>query len=165
MTHPRVLALVDDEDGIRAMLQAHFSKKDYKVVTAANGLEGVVLVSAHRPEILITDLYMPGADGVQMLRALQEASQADPDRDWFRSIAVVVISGVYAMEHPKVACARDLGAVVLPKPFGYRGVEGTRALDLAVQDAVDMVQVRTGDHPTLFDHPTVDDDDDTVSLG
>jgi DNA-binding NtrC family response regulator len=158
MDHPRVIALVEDQDDIRAQLEHYLSRVHaHQVISASNGLHGAVLVALHRPSVLIADLYMPLADGVQMLRALREASKASKD-DWYPRMAVVCMSGVYAIGHEKTREAEALGAVVLPKPFAYKGKTGLEALDEAVRDAIEKAQSRTGEHDPVLD------DEDTVSM-
>ncbi len=57
-------------EGIRALLQ---SQPDLTVVgEAASGREALKLVEEYRPDILITDLFMPGLDGLEVVRRVSE---------------------------------------------------------------------------------------------
>ncbi len=57
-------------EGIRALLQ---SQPDLNVVgEAASGREALKLVEEYRPDILITDLFMPGLDGLEVVRRVSE---------------------------------------------------------------------------------------------
>lgn len=68
------VVLVDDEriilDGLKRILD--WEKYGCQVVaTAADGLEGILAVRKHRPDILLTDIRMPNLDGLSMLAALK----------------------------------------------------------------------------------------------
>ncbi|WP_284646469.1 response regulator [Paenibacillus silviterrae] len=68
--------LVDDEkgilDGLRVLIKRYIPA--CKVVGVAfNGLEGVKIIQEQKPDIVITDIRMPQADGLEMIRMLKEA--------------------------------------------------------------------------------------------
>jgi CheY-like chemotaxis protein len=63
----RVL-VADDEINIRRVLEAILRRDGYEVVTAANGLEA--LAGMRGVHTVITDLKMPGLDGMALLRKL-----------------------------------------------------------------------------------------------
>ncbi|MEC0332765.1 response regulator [Paenibacillus macerans] len=70
------LVLVDDEKGIVDGLKKIIGRyvPDCEVVGAAyNGLEGVKLIQTRHPDIVITDIRMPQADGLEMIKMLKEA--------------------------------------------------------------------------------------------
>jgi len=62
---------------------------DVKFVS--NGCEGIIYVSQHMPDLLITDLKMPEMDGFTMLKSLR-------DVDDFSRMAIVVVTGMQAQE-------------------------------------------------------------------
>jgi len=62
---------------------------DVKFVS--NGCEGIIYVSQHMPDLLITDLKMPEMDGFAMLKSLR-------DVDDFSKMAIVVVTGMQAQE-------------------------------------------------------------------
>ena len=71
-TYFRVL-LVDDEDLVREMLVEHLEDAGFSVVSVASGAEALaVLASAEVVDALVTDLAMPGIDGLAVIRAAQE---------------------------------------------------------------------------------------------
>ncbi len=65
---PKVL-VVDDETSNLKVLQRLVSKAGYTVLLAGSGPEGLDLLRAEQPEVLLTDLKMPGMDGLELLRA------------------------------------------------------------------------------------------------
>lgn len=61
------LLIVDDEEEIREMLSRHFTIMDYEVCTAADGKEAIDIMNKKRVDIIITDLMMPGMNGIDLL--------------------------------------------------------------------------------------------------
>lgn len=80
----RRLLVVDDEPGIRKMMSLDLSADGYQVFTAADGRQGLEVFQAERPDIVLTDLKMPGMDGLELLRLIKAES---PDTE------VIVITG------------------------------------------------------------------------
>ena len=63
--------VVDDEALIRTMLVKYLTKQGYEVRAAGNGVEALALVEQELPNLVILDMYMPGMNGVEVLRALR----------------------------------------------------------------------------------------------
>ena len=78
------ILLVDDEEGIRKVLGISLSDMGYDVVTAENGEEALSIFKEISPPIVLTDIKMPGMDGVTLLRMIKEVS---PDTE------VIMITG------------------------------------------------------------------------
>lgn len=76
--------LVDDEDAIREILGLSIADLGYDVQTAANGEEALEALEVFVPAIVLTDIKMPGMDGIELLKRIKEIN---PD------IEVVMISG------------------------------------------------------------------------
>jgi len=64
--------VIDDEDDIRELLQYNLQKDGYAVVTAENGEKGLQLMKAHRPDLIILDVMMPGSDGIEICDAIRQ---------------------------------------------------------------------------------------------
>jgi excisionase family DNA binding protein len=72
---PRVL-VVDDEEMVREMVVKLLSNSDWEVVTAPDGASALNLLRATEYDLLVTDLKMPGMDGLSMIRqARQEVTE------------------------------------------------------------------------------------------
>ncbi|MDR3641033.1 MAG: hybrid sensor histidine kinase/response regulator [Humidesulfovibrio sp.] len=84
MSEPISLLLVDDEDGIRRVLGLSLADRGYQVRTAANAEQALALFRAEPTPVVITDIKMPGMDGLELLRALKAL---DPDTE------VILITG------------------------------------------------------------------------
>jgi signal transduction histidine kinase/FixJ family two-component response regulator len=83
------LLLVDDEPGIRKVLGISLTDIGYKVITAENGEEALEKFRRYHPDIVLTDIKMPGMDGIDLLRMLKVEN---PD------VEVIMLTGHGDME-------------------------------------------------------------------
>ena len=103
---PRIL-VVDDEQSVRELLAKTLTMSDYDVDTAGDGPAALDRLRTADYDLLITDLKMPGMDGLSVIR---EARRLRPE------VAVVIITG-YSTEASAIE-AINLGvAGYLTKPF------------------------------------------------
>lgn len=70
----KLLIIEDDADLVKA-LELYFSRANYAVFTAANGLEGLQTLYNERPDMVILDIAMPKLDGWEVCRRIRELSQ------------------------------------------------------------------------------------------
>jgi two-component system KDP operon response regulator KdpE len=102
----RVL-VVDDEPQITRVLRTVLTSQGYQVRTAGEGESALLSFNEWRPELVITDLYMPRMDGVELCRRIRAVS----------NVPIIVLS-VKGEERTKVD-ALDSGADdYVTKPFG-----------------------------------------------
>jgi PAS domain S-box-containing protein len=66
------IVLIDDEEDIREVMTLTLKDAGYRVETAADGESGLRLCNEFSPRIVITDIRMPGMDGIQVLEALKK---------------------------------------------------------------------------------------------
>ncbi|HAO19979.1 MAG TPA: hybrid sensor histidine kinase/response regulator [Desulfobacteraceae bacterium] len=78
------ILLVDDEEGIRKVLGISLADMGYAVHTAENGEEALRVFAKIHPPIVLTDIKMPGMDGIELLKTLK---QDNPDTE------VIMITG------------------------------------------------------------------------
>ena len=83
------ILLVDDEAGIRRVMSVLLDDMGYRVLTASEGREAMGLFRQHLPPLVVTDIKMPGMDGIALLRAIKEEA---PDTE------VIMITGHGDME-------------------------------------------------------------------
>jgi DNA-binding NtrC family response regulator len=102
----RVL-IVDDEKAMRLALKSLLAKEGYEVDTAESGEEALRRIEPGSFHVVITDLSMKDADGMEVL---EHARRIDPDT------AVVMITA-YGSEKVAVAAMKRGAADYLPKPF------------------------------------------------
>jgi two-component system NtrC family sensor kinase len=81
--------IIDDEEGIRRVMSITLGDAGYQVITAEDGEKGIQLCKEDSPQIIITDIRMPGMDGTEVLERIKEA---DSDRE------VIVVTAFGEME-------------------------------------------------------------------
>lgn len=67
--------IIEDEPPIRKLLTITLEGKDYRVVSADNGKEGLRLVASVKPDLVLLDLGLPDIDGQEVIRLAREWSQ------------------------------------------------------------------------------------------
>ena len=78
------ILIVDDEEHVRASLKQVLERAGYEVAVAATGNEGLDLMKREGADLVITDVIMPGIDGITTARQIRER---------YRSTRIIVISG------------------------------------------------------------------------
>ena len=106
MPESETILIIDDEVQIRRLLEITLSSNGYKIISAASGKEGITKAVTHTPVLIILDLGLPDADGLEILKSL---------REWYQKS--IIILSVRSSEEDIVK-ALDLGANdYLTKPF------------------------------------------------
>jgi CheY-like chemotaxis protein len=82
----KTILLVDDEETVRTLFGLALRKNGYYVIEAASGLAALEMARRHLPDLILTDINMPGGDGASLLRDIRH----DPELK-FRQ--VVLMSG------------------------------------------------------------------------
>lgn len=100
------ILVVDDEANIRSALAKLLSKFGYSVESAASAQEALQLLQAGRYRIVLTDLRMPGTDGLSLLRQVKSAD---------RSIEVIVMTA-YAAVDTAIEAMREGAYDYIEKP-------------------------------------------------
>ena len=106
MNNAETILIIDDEVQIRRLLEITLSSNGYKIISAASGKEGITKAVTHTPVLIILDLGLPDADGLEILKSL---------REWYQKS--IIILSVRSSEEDIVK-ALDCGANdYLTKPF------------------------------------------------
>lgn len=103
----RNILVVDDDAPVRAMLARLLRSRGYDVWQATNAAEARKAVERQQPDLVISDIVMPGESGIELRRALL--------RGW-PSLPVILVSG-YSAEAPAEFAARTPCTHFLQKPF------------------------------------------------
>jgi YesN/AraC family two-component response regulator len=78
------ILIIDDEASFLKMLKKLFEKNGYEVIGARDGNQGIKLFKEHSPDIIITDLIMPGKEGLETIREIKALNA---------SIKIIAMSG------------------------------------------------------------------------
>lgn len=109
MTETRRILIIDDEAPIRRFLRVALEAEGHVVIEAATASQGIAATARESPALVILDLGLPDADGIDVLREIRVWSQ----------VPVLVLS-VRSDEAGKVS-ALDAGAQdYVVKPFGMK---------------------------------------------
>jgi len=105
----KIILIVEDEPEVSLMLKDFFNSQDFEVALVDDGAAGLEYLKGGKPDLVITDLLLPGEHGIDLIKTIKE--------EYF--IPVIVISGIY-----------KLGEV--QRSIEYDGVEGffEKPLDL-----------------------------------
>jgi excisionase family DNA binding protein len=113
-----VVLIVDDDDRLREFVRVNLEMEGYLVVEAANAEQGLAAVEEKPPDLILLDVMMPGVDGWEMLRRVQE-------RHGVGSIPVIMFSG--KVDEADVAARGAQGFI--GKPFDpAQLIESTKQL-------------------------------------
>jgi PAS domain S-box-containing protein len=122
----RKILMIDDEEDIRRVLAMSLRSDGYDVATAENGHQGVEVFKQERPQIVLTDIRMPGMDGLEVLKQIKKLTH---------DAEVIIITGhgdidsaVEALQH---------GA----SDFIHKPVKN-EALSIALKRAEEKLQIR-----------------------
>lgn len=118
------ILVIDDDASIRGIFKRFLEGHGYAVSMAANGKEGLRQLEINMPELVITDIMMPEADGLEILMAIRDMPRKPP--------VIAISGGMRAAPMDFLPLAGKLGACkVLYKP-----VDLDHLLD-AVREALD----------------------------
>ena len=101
------ILVVDDDDPVRVMLARLLRTQGYTVLQAANAGDARARLESRKPDLVISDIVMPGESGIELRRSLAERW---PD------LPVILISG-YSAEGPAEFAARTPNTIFVQKPF------------------------------------------------
>jgi len=105
----RTVLIVDDTKIVQRFLEDFFRRLKFNVCVASDGIEGIRLALAAKPDVIFLDLMMPRLDGLKTLQVIKS-------NDSTRNVPVIVVTGY--SDRINVVSAAKLGAVsVLTKPI------------------------------------------------
>lgn len=110
----KIVVLVDDNLIIRTFIKA-ILKTNYKIVEAADGLEGIELAKTIIPDIIITDVMMPKLDGISMVQQLRNDDKTS-------HIPIIMLSGKAALEDKLTGLEAGIESY-LTKPFSVKELQ------------------------------------------
>jgi two-component system cell cycle response regulator DivK len=102
---PASVLIVDDNEDSREILAMILGMHGYRTLQARDGMEAIEMAREHMPSVIVTDIFMPRLDGIDLTRHLRD----DPTL-----AAIPVIAQTAYMT--AVDTHRDLFAAVLEKP-------------------------------------------------
>ena len=104
-----VVLIAEDDFDINAVLQRVFTRAGFTVLSAFDGRTALQIATRQHPDVVVTDLDMPGLTGLQLCAAIR----ADPE---LADVPVAILSGSLRHGDPRAGDAQACGAWL--KPFG-----------------------------------------------
>lgn len=99
------ILIIDNDEALLALLERRLGRFGYGCDTAVSGGQGLAGFDPSRHELVVTDLNMPGGDGVELARTIRENSD----------VPIVVVTGYRDAFRNRVR--RIPGVTVIEKPF------------------------------------------------
>ncbi len=110
---PGTILVVDDVTDLRTLLAVALEDEGYAVVEARSGKEALAAIQTHHPDLVLLDVVLPDADGLQILGQIH---REDP------TISVIMLSGLD--DEARAQSAISLGAIgYLCKPISLDHLE------------------------------------------
>lgn len=128
------ILVADDDEIARDVISSLLSKEEYPVVTAKDGLEAIRVLRLEGINLVITDLRMPGADGIEVLKY---AVRKNPD------IAVVIITA-YGTLDTAIEAIKEGAYDYMTKPYKVQEIlalaEKAFKRELLIQENKELIQ-------------------------
>ena len=121
------ILVIDDEEDVRDVLKLVLERAGFDVCVAADGREGLQLLEEQGIDLVITDVIMPGIDGVETVQRIREK---------FLNTRIIVISG---------------GGNVAPLEYEPEAISTTAFLASAESAGADRTMTKPFDRQELLD--------------
>lgn len=104
------ILVIDDEKSVREMARRMLEAEHHTVVEAVDGIDGIKVFQEEQPDVVVTDIIMPNADGLEVIRRIL---QINP-----QAKIIAMSGGGRIANETYLKYARKFGAAsVLSKPF------------------------------------------------
>lgn len=113
------ITLADDDQNLLAMLVPHLEHAGHKVMLASGGAELLKKIKESRADLIISDINMPGLDGVAVYRQVRAINE-------YAAVPFILCSGL-ELEQGKALADEDHKLRFLKKPFSLAALH--RAID------------------------------------
>ena len=101
------ILVVDDETSIQSLLNEHFTKLGYTVITAENGAIALRKLEESKVDIIVSDIIMPVMDGVELVKRVRIEHPI---------IRIIMMTGYVSIENLLI-CVQNQVDTVIFKPF------------------------------------------------
>jgi DNA-binding NtrC family response regulator len=124
--HTHTILIVDDEEMIRAVLSQLLTKDGYNILQAEDGVAAIKACAGQNVNLIITDLVMPGKNGIDLIMELKRSQG---------NIPIIAISGGGGIKgaFDYLSVAKLIGAQeIFPKPIDLEKLKNTVATLLGI---------------------------------
>ena len=131
MSRPKRILIVDDDPDVHQLLVAALQVEGRQIDSAYNGLEGLERIRAAHYDLVMTDVNMPGLDGLELLERVHQV----------RPETKVVVMTVASTPENIIRAIRDRAFSYFSKPFTINAVSEMAARALAATTSDDEIEV------------------------
>ncbi len=103
----QTVLIVEDKSSMARMLKETLEAEGFKATVAPDGTSGIGMISSESPDIVLTDLKLPGVDGISVLKASKENNPLRP----------VIVMTAYGSVETAVEAMREGAFDFITKPF------------------------------------------------
>ncbi|MCP4152086.1 MAG: response regulator [bacterium] len=108
----KTILLVEDDENLGELLQTYLERYNYRVIHIRDGAEGLNAARVDEPDVIVTDLLLPGLHGIELCREIK----SDPTTN---HIPLIVMSGVYTAAIDKAEVKKYGVNDFLEKPVDF----------------------------------------------
>lgn len=120
------IVFCEDEKLLQKLFRALLRSTEHEIYIASDGIEGLALIKREHPDVILTDISMPGMDGFQ----LADAVKADPH---LSAIPIVFVTG-FAQKYDREEAVRHGASGYLLKPFTTEDLRAAIAAALVAHE-------------------------------
>lgn len=131
MSRPKRILIVDDDTDVHQLLVAALQVEGRQIESAYNGLDGLERITAAHYDLVMTDVNMPGLDGLELLERVHQV----------RPETKVVVMTVASTPENIIRAIRDRAFSYFSKPFTINAVSEMAARALAGTTSDDEIEV------------------------
>jgi len=124
------ILVVEDDEALRNLFYYYFTNWKIKVnlIFAKNGFEGLTSLGKEPPNLVITDLLMPGMDGFEMIRHLKQSPE-------YKNLEIIVITGLTGDDIAKQGGLPE-NVKLFHKPLSFEVIESAIAASITNKPAL-----------------------------
>jgi CheY-like chemotaxis protein len=123
--------LVEDYSDAREMLRFLLQGLDLEVLETPDGSEAFRLARIYRPTLIITDLNLPGMDGIELVKKLRQSG------NWLAVVPIIMLTAIDAESSQQSAISAGVNRF-LTKPVNFK------VLESAITELIEEARLREG---------------------
>jgi CheY-like chemotaxis protein len=121
------ILFVHHDPAVRGLWRDNLTKNGFEVQTAVDGLEGLRIAMAEKPDVVIADASMPKMDGRELCQLIKSNAET-------ASVKVILMTGIYTTEAPMDKAVREFEAdEMLRKPVKFEAMKNALTSLLAAR--------------------------------
>jgi CheY-like chemotaxis protein len=71
----KTILVIEDDEVARELMRMALERRGYQVIVAEDGIQGYDFATVARPDLIITDIQMPAADGIHLVRRVRDTPE------------------------------------------------------------------------------------------